>query len=125
MLNLDTEMICDILDKARQFQAKEEVSFPEVTPEMDSLYVLADYEDDPVYQDAIEVINNLRSDQQATLVALMYLGRGYYTKEEWRDAFNSAKEDVTDHTGQYLLSRPSMPEDIERGLDRLGIVFRE
>lgn len=125
MLNLDTEMICDILDKARQFQVKEEVSFPEVTEEMDSLYVLADYEDDPAYQEAIDFINHLRTDQQASLVALMYLGRGDYIKEEWDEAFNAAKADVTDHTGQYLLSRPSMPEDIERGLDMLGIPYRE
>ncbi|HHF7366798.1 TPA: DUF3775 domain-containing protein [Legionella bozemanae] len=125
MLSLDTETICDLLDKARQFQVKEDVSFPEVTDEMDALYVLADYQDDPVYQETIEFIDNLRPDQQATLVALMYLGRGDYTQDEWEDALNFAQEELTEHTGEYLLSRPTVADDIERGLNMLGISYQE
>ncbi|QMT60983.1 DUF3775 domain-containing protein [Legionella sp. PC997] len=125
MLNLDKETIGDLLYKTRQFQAKEDVSFPEVTDEMDSLYVLADYQDDPVYQEITEFVDNLRPDQQATLVALMYLGRGDYTQEEWEDALNFAQEEVTDHTGEYLLSRPMVADDIERGLNILGISYQE
>ena len=123
MLNLDTETICDLLDKARQFQAKEEVSFPEETDDMDPMYVLADYHDDPVYQEVTEFINNLRPDQQATLVALMYLGRGDY--DEWVDAYSFAQEELTDHTGEYLLSRPTVSDDIERGLNMLELSCRE
>lgn len=125
MLNLDTVTIRDILDKSRQFQAKEEVSFPEETAEMDALHVLADYADDPVYQDAIAVINNLRDEQQATLVALMYLGRGDYSKDEWQDAYEFALEEMTDHTGQYLLIHPYLSDYIEEALDMLGIDYRE
>lgn len=125
MLNIDTETICDLLDKARQFQAKEEVSFPEETDEMDSLYVLADHQDDPVYQEVVEYIDDLRPDQQATLVALMYLGRGDYSQDEWEDAFNFAQDELTKCTGEYLLSRPSVADDIERGLNILGISYRE
>lgn len=125
MLNLDTETICDLLDKARQFQVKEEVSFPEVTDDMDSFYVLADHQDDAVYQETIEYINNLRPDQQATLVALMYLGRGDYTQDEWEDALNFAQEEITEHTGEYLLSRPMVADDIERGLNMLGISYHD
>ncbi|HHT0592066.1 TPA: DUF3775 domain-containing protein [Legionella anisa] len=125
MLSLDTETIRDLLDKARQFQAKEDVSFPEVTDEMDALYVLADYQDDPVYQETIEFIDNLRPDQQATLVALMYLGRGDYSQEEWEDALNFAEDELTEHTGEYLLSRPTVADDIARGLNMLGISYQE
>ncbi|MCE0724513.1 MULTISPECIES: DUF3775 domain-containing protein [Legionella] len=125
MLSLDTETIRDLLDKARQFQAKEDVSFPEVTDEMDALYVLADHQDDPVYQETIEFIDNLRPDQQATLVALMYLGRGDYTQEEWEDALNFAEDELTEHTGEYLLSRPTVADDIARGLNMLGISYQE
>ena len=121
MLNLNYGTICDILIKAKQFQVKEEVSFPEMTDDMDASYVLADYADDLVYQEVVGAINNLRPDQQATLVALMYVGRGDYTVEEWREAFTFAEERWTEQTGEYLLSRPTMPDDIERGLDALGI----
>lgn len=125
MLNLNSGIICDILLKARQFQAKENVSFPDVTDEMDASYVLADYKDDLVYQEVTDAINNLAPDQQATLVALMYLGRGDYLKAEWEDALLIAKEQWTNHTGEYLLSRPTMPDDIERGLYLLGIFCNE
>lgn len=125
MLNMDIEIICDILDKSRQFQAKEEVSFPEETADMDPLYILADYQDDPVYQDAIECINNLRPEQQATLVALMYLGEGEYSRAEWEDALAFANSELTNHTGQYLLSHPFMADNIEEGLDILGISYRD
>ncbi|WP_115707906.1 DUF3775 domain-containing protein [Legionella sainthelensi] len=125
MLNLDTETIIDLLDKARQFQAKEEVCFPEETAEMDSLYILADHQDDPVYQETVKYIDDLRPDQRATLVALMYLGRGDYDIEEWEEAFNFAHDELTKRTGEYLLSRPSVADDIERGLNMLGISYRE
>ncbi|WED44445.1 DUF3775 domain-containing protein [Legionella cardiaca] len=125
MLNLNSGIICDILLKVKQFQAKENVSFPEVTDDMDASYVLADYEDDLVYQEVVTAINNLRPDQQATLVALMYVGRGDYDKSEWEDAMLTAKEEWTTHTGQYLLSRPMMADDIERGLELLGISCNE
>jgi hypothetical protein len=120
LLNVNTGIICDIILRAKQFQTKENVSFPEMTDEMDSSYVLADYADDLVYQEVVSAINNLSPAQQATLVALMYLGRGDYIQEEWEDALKIATEEWTNHTGEYLLSRPSMPEDIERGLNLLG-----
>ncbi|CEG56542.1 DUF3775 domain-containing protein [Legionella fallonii] len=125
MLNIDTETISDLLDKARQFQAKEEVSFPEVTEDMDSLYVLADYQNDPVYEETVDFIDNLRPDQQATLVALMYLGRGDYSEKEWNEAFDFAQDELTEHTGEYLLSTPTVADDIERGLNILGISCHE
>ncbi|KTD23471.1 Protein of uncharacterised function (DUF3775) [Legionella lansingensis] len=125
MLNLNSGIICDIILKARQFQAKEGVSFPDVTDDMDASYVLADHADDLSYQEVIHAINNLRPDQQATLVALMYLGRGDYMKDEWEDALHIATQEWTNHTGEYLLSRPTMPDDIERGLYLLGILCNE
>lgn len=125
MLNINSGIICEIILKARQFQAKEGVSFPEMTDDMDASYVLADYADDWVYQEVQMAIDNLRPDQQATLVALMYLGRGDYMKEEWGEALAFAKDEWTDRTGQYLLSRPSMPDDIERGLNILDILCNE
>ncbi len=125
MLNLDTDMICNILDKMRQFQAKEEVTFPEVTDDMDAYYVLADHDSDPVYDETINIINNLRPDQQATLVALMYLGREDFEVSEWDNAVELASQELTDRTGQYLLSRPLVADNIENGLNALGISCSE
>ena len=121
MLNLDTDIIDNLLDKARQFQAKEEVGFPEMVDDLDALHVLVDDEEDAIYQEAVQFINDLREDQQATLVALMYLGRGDYSEDEWPDAYQMAQDELTDHTGQYLLAKPLVVDEIERGLQLLGI----
>ncbi|KTD17066.1 DUF3775 domain-containing protein [Legionella jordanis] len=121
MLNLNSGIICDILWRAREFQAKEGVSFPEITDDMDANYVLADHAEDLSYQEVANAIDNLRPDQQSTLVALMYIGRGDYSKDEWEEAYRVAREEWTNKTGQYLLSRPSVADDIERGLNQLGI----
>lgn len=121
MLNLDTDIIHNLLDKARQFQAKEEVGFPEMVDDLDALHVLVDDEEDAIYQEAVQFINDLREDQQATLVALMYLGRGDYSEDEWPDAYQMAQDELTDHTGQYLLAKPLVVDEIERGLQLLGI----
>ena len=121
MLNLDSEAIYNLLDRARQFQVKDDVSLVEMDDEMDSLKVHDDYDDGAIYQEAVAFINDLREDQQATLVALMYLGRGDYSEEEWSDAYNLAVGELSDHTGEYLLARPLVADDIERGLYLLGI----
>ena len=121
MLNLDSETIYNLLDKARQFQVKDDVGLVEMDDEMDSLKVHDDCDDGAIYQEAVAFINHLREDQQATLVALMYLGRGDYSEEEWSDAYNLAEGELSDHTGEYLLARPLVADDIERGLYLLGI----
>lgn len=125
MLNLDTDMICNIVDKMRQFQAKEEVSFPEVTDDMDAYYVLADHKNDAVYDEVVNIINDLRADQQVTLVALMYVGREDFDNSEWDTAVEFASQELTDHTGQYLLSRPLVSDYIENALNLLGLSCSE
>ena len=111
MLNLNTETIFNLLDKARQFQVKDDVGFTEMNDEVDALPVPAE-DGDAIYQETVVFINDLREDQQATLVALMYLGRGDYSEGEWSDAYNMAEGELTDHTGEYLLSRPLVADDI-------------
>lgn len=125
MLNLSTDIICTIILKAKQFLSKEAVSFPELTNEMDAMQPLADHQDDLNYQEVITNINDLEPQQQMTLVALMYIGRGDYTKDEWQEAFDTARENWTLQTGEYLLSRPTMPDDIEQGLNELEIYCNE
>lgn len=63
----------------------------------------------------------MREDQQATLVALMYVGRGDFNENEWLEAYHLAESELSDHTGEYLLSRPLVADDIAGALNLLGI----
>lgn len=117
MLNINPKKIRDILHEIGCFQEKKD-GYPKLTMEEDTPYILSD----PWYQNILSTINKLPPDQQATLVALMYLGHGDFKKNEWSEAFDTAQEQLTKHIGQYLLSQPHVVNSIENGLSILGFV---
>jgi len=56
MLNINSETICFIIAKAREFQAKEEIVIPEVPlspAENWAQQILADHIDDPCAQEVV------------------------------------------------------------------------
>lgn len=64
-------------------------------------------------------IEDLEPDQQAELVALMWIGRGDLEPDEWEQALALAIERREGRTSDYLLSNPLLPEHWDEGLDRL------
>jgi Protein of unknown function (DUF3775) len=123
MLDLSPEIVCAIIAKAREFHAKEEVVIPEepANPSGDwAVQVLADHADDLTYQEIKETIDDLEPDQQTNLVALMWVGRGDFSADEWRYAVDQARDLWTPHTAEYLLARPLVADHLEEGLSQLG-----
>lgn len=120
-LALDKETIYNLLDRARQYQVKDDFALFDMDDDMDFLQLVSDYNSDFIYQEIATFINDLREDQQATLVALMYVGRGDYSANEWFEAYRLAQSELGDHTGEYLLSRPLVADDIAQALNLLGI----
>lgn len=123
MLNINPENICFLIDKAREFHAKEEVVIPEEpgSPSDDwALQVLADHVDDATYSEFILTFADLEPDQQQEVVALVWLGREDFAPEEWHDALEEAREYWTPDTGSYLLSHPLLADYLSEGLERLG-----
>jgi hypothetical protein len=121
MLNIRLETLCFIIAKAREFQAKEEVVIPEIpsSPSEDwALQVLADHIDDMSLQEVKACVEDLAPDQQAELVALMWLGRGDYSLEEWDVALEDAMDEYEEHqnTAEYLLAHPMVSDELEEGL---------
>jgi Protein of unknown function (DUF3775) len=64
-------------------------------------------------------IADLEPDQQAELVALMWIGRGDMEPEEWDEAVAVALERHGDAGAAYLLAHPHLAEHWDEGLDRL------
>lgn len=121
MLNVRLETICYIIAKAREFQAKEQVVIPDTptSPSEDwAMQVLADHSDDYSLAEIRAMVEDLDADQQAELIALMWLGRGDYSIEEWDTATEEALAHYEDHgsTTQYLLAHPMVSDDLEEGL---------
>ena len=123
MLELNPDTVFFVIDKAREFHAKEDVVIPEdpINSSGDwGAQVLADHIGDLGFEEVRGVINELDPDQQVSLVALMWLGRGDYDINNWNDALNDAGEAWNERTAEYLLATPLVADYLSEGLDLLG-----
>jgi hypothetical protein len=128
MLELNPETVCFLINKAKEFHAKEEVVIPDepLSPSEDwARQVLADHADDLTYQEFKAAVEDLEPDQQATLVALMWLGRGNYDEDQWDAACADAKAEWTPLTADYLMATPLVADYLDEGLDILGYSCEE
>lgn len=119
-MDLNPEIVCFLIDLAKEFHAKEDLSLPESSSSLADDWateVLADHEEDPTYQQMVAQIEDLEPDQQITLVALMWLGRGDFTLEEWGEALEQAASAHNDHTADYLISTPLVADYWREGLN--------
>jgi hypothetical protein len=122
-LNINEDLLRAFIDRAREFHAKEAVSIPEVplSPADDwAIQVLADHQDDPVYQELCSIVEDLDPDQRVSLVALMWCGRGDYdVREEWDEAVAQALAAANSRPAEYLLATPLLADYLEEALAEL------
>jgi hypothetical protein len=120
MLEMNPEIVCQIIQRAREFQSKETVVLPDApfSPGDDlAIQTLADHADDMTYREVKDAIDDLEPDQQVVLVALMWLGRGDYDIEEWSAALEEAESNWTERTSDYILATPLVADYLLEGLD--------
>jgi len=79
-------------------------------------YAPVEHAQDTTYHEFVSAVESLNQEQQNELVALMWLGRGTYGPEEWAVAVTDAKEASNDHTAEYLMRAPLLPDYLEEGL---------
>ena len=75
---------------------------------------------DPTRAELAGFINALNDDEQAHLVALVWIGRGTFEPEELDEAVETAKAERVTATSRYLLGIPLLADYLEEGLERLG-----
>lgn len=122
-LGIGTEKVCYVIQKARMFDVKEEVSDPgsgSNASDDDMRDILEDFADDATRQELVEFIRSLDEEEQAALVALAWVGRGTYDSGEWKDAVAEARRAHNKRTAEYLLSLPMLGDYLEEGLDAFG-----
>ena len=121
-LSLSPEFLRNLILQLRALMAQED----EVSPDSGSNPIddegPATLQDTPdnLLRAGLEVeIEDLEPDQQAELVALMWIGRGDMEPEEWDEALALAAERHEGATAAYLLSHPHVADHLDEGLDRL------
>jgi hypothetical protein len=127
-LTISPEKVCYVIIKAREFDAKDEVSEPDPgsnpTDDKD-VSVLEDHADDPVVEELTSFINSLSEDEQIDLVALAWLGRDDYSADDWPAVRKEAAREHSNHTANYLLGTPLLADFLEEGLSMLGYSCEE
>jgi hypothetical protein len=109
MLDLNTETVRFIIDKAHAFQMLGESAADDTAEESD-----------PAYAELKSTIEDLEPDQQVSLVSLMWLGRGDYSSDEWANALEEARASWTQRTAEYLIGTPMLADYLTEGLGQLG-----
>ena len=68
-----------------------------------------------------EFIASLNEDEQASLVAVMWIGRDTFGPEDLAEAIETAKTERSSPTEDYLMGEPQLADYLEAGMDALGI----
>jgi len=123
MLTIPLEKLAYIVIKAREFDAEvppvdeDSGSNPSDDAERD---VLESGANNPTYQELTDAIDSLSDRERVELLALTWLGRGDYTKEEWREVLEEARRVHDERETQYLVGTPLLADYLEEGLSQLG-----
>ncbi len=123
-LMISPEKVGFLIEKAREFDVKEaatDLDSGSNAADDDMIDVLEDDGADPVAREITGFIDALSEDEQIDLVALMRLGRGDGSIEEWKDLRRQAAEGRNDRTARYLLGEPMLGDLLAEGLDEFGI----
>jgi hypothetical protein len=119
-LEISPEKVGFVIVKAREIAAKVAAWDDGATSDHDAESILESFSDDATQDQLKEFIRDLNVDEQASLVALAWIGRGSFTPDELDEALATARAERTNRTDDYLLGMPLLSDYLEEGLDRLG-----
>jgi hypothetical protein len=126
-LAISTEKVGFLIEKTREFDVKEGDTDPDSGSNGadDNMIDVLEDGDDPVVSEITGFINAMTEDEQVDLVALMRLGRGDGTIEEWDDLRREAADGRNRRTASYLLGEPLISDYLAEGLDAFGLTWTD
>jgi hypothetical protein len=127
-LAISVEKVRFLIEKTREFDVKEGATDPDSgsnAADDNMVDLLDDNGDDPVVREITGFINAMTEDEQIDLVALMRLGRGDGTIEEWDDLRREAADGSNSRTASYLLGEPLVSDYLAEGLDAFGLTWTD
>ena len=127
MLQIAPTKIGQVIVLAREFDAKvapwDDAGQGERDSDISS--ILESTSNDPVLAELKSFIDHLNVDEQVSLVAVMWVGRGTFEPEDLSEALETARNERINATSAYLLGVPLLADYLEDGLDRLGYSVEE
>ncbi len=122
MLQIAPEKVAHVIVRAREYDVKvapwDDHRSGEREDEIES--ILEETPGDTVADELKAFIDGLNVDEQVSLVALMWIGRGTYESDELDDAMATARSERVNKTSAYLLGVPLLADYLEEGLQKFN-----
>lgn len=122
-LNISDEKLAFLILKVREFDSEVDPVEPDPgsNPVDDrDVRVLDDLPENSVEVELRDTLRALNEDEAIDVIALMWIGRGDFSREEWEEARRLATErHRRDPTG-YLMGNPSLADELEEGAEAVG-----
>lgn len=123
MLKTPLEQLTYIVEKAREFDAETaptDVDSGSNPSDDGGVAILEATGDNPTEEELAAALNALDDEQRVEILALMWVGRGDFDRDEWPQALAQARDIHDEHETSYLISTPLLADYLEIGLDLLG-----
>jgi hypothetical protein len=124
MLGISPQKVAHVILRSREVDGKTEAwdeDGDSDSVDADGETILEDLPGDLTRQELKEFLEGLNEDEQASLIALAWIGRGTYAPGEWDEAIAAARSEHGGNASTYLFSLPLLPDYLEDALDQLGI----
>jgi hypothetical protein len=125
-LDISDEKVCFLIVKAREFDAKVDLIEPDSgsnpIDEEDRSAVLEDVpeEEDATESELRDAIEGLSEDEVLDVIALVWIGRGDFSREDWEEARRLAAERHRGNAAEYLMGTPLLADELEEGFAAVG-----
>lgn len=124
---INPEKVGYVIVKARELLAEDEGLRADASNAADDgeRAILTDSADGPVRAELTQYLEALDEEESAALVALLWIGRGDFEREEWANALSQARERRESPTAAYLLGEPLLPDYLEEALAAFGYAHED
>lgn len=125
-LGVSLETVATVVDLARALQGKEETDPEQATEDANSEAALLQETPDDMTEDSLrQFIDELNEDEQASLIALAWVGRGDYGAEDWEEARSLAAERNQSDAAAYLMDMEMLGDLLAEGVAAFGLSIED
>jgi Protein of unknown function (DUF3775) len=125
MLTITLDKLAYIIEKAREFDAEvaaDEDAVEGSNPSDDGdRAVLFETPDNPSETELRDALDALSEPEREEVLALLWLGRGDYDRENWHEALRDARNTANERETDYLIGTPLLADYLEEGIAALGL----
>ncbi len=124
MMQISPRRVAHVIVRAREVDGKV-ARWDSPGDASDAESILESRRSDATEAELRAFIERMNEDEKASLVAIMWIGRDTFDADEWDEALQTARQEATTPTEDYLLGVPLLADYLEAGLEKLGVDVSE